>query len=95
MEPGFNLLVPVFLSIGVVFYFSMSHEPQWTVLLGLTGAFAFCLGSCADITKFTCVAWLFCLCVSVSPSQISDIASVDALELIGSDITVRLTRVWK
>lgn len=91
MERGAGfLLVPVFLSIGVVFYFSMSHEPRWTVLLGLTGASAVLTWAVRRHHKIhlCCLALLFCISgVALSKFQTWRLDT----RVIGSNITVRLT----
>lgn len=91
MERGAGfLLVPVFLSIGVVFYFSIPYEPAWTVILGLTGAFAILAWAVRrnHRTHLCCLALLLCILgAGLSKFQTWRLDT----RMMGSDITVRLT----
>ena len=84
------LLVPVFLSIGVVAYFSLTFEPDWTPLLGMMAA----LGALAWAARrryllhLCLLALLLCLAgLAVSKLETWRMGT----RMLGADITVRLT----
>lgn len=91
MERGAGfLLVPVFLSVGVVVYFSMSHEPRWSLLAGLTGALALLAWIVRRRHKAYLCCLAFLLCLSGAGLSKFQTWRLDT-RVMGSDIAVRLT----